>query len=96
MAGEMTDMLRSIESCSRPEPGGPGLIADGDPLTCERVKAAIRAAVGRGGAGADALIVAHGGQSASGHDMGSGSIQPGEPVVIDCGPTTWSRRAMPT
>jgi len=79
-------MRAAVELLRRAEPGGPGLIADGDPLTCERVKEAMRAAVGRGGAGADALIVAHGGQSASGHDTGSGPIQPGEPVVIDLWP----------
>jgi len=68
------------------EPGGPGLIVDGDPLTSERIKDAIRAAVARGGSSADALIVSHGAQSASGHDMGSGPIQPGEPVIIDLWP----------
>ena len=79
-------MRAAVELLRRAEPGGPGLIADGDPLTCERVKEAIRAAVARGGASADALIVAHGAQSASGHDMGSGPIQPGEPVVVDLWP----------
>jgi Xaa-Pro aminopeptidase len=79
-------MRAAVELLRRAEPGGPGLVADGDALTCERVKDAIRAAVARGGASADALIVAHGAQSASGHDMGSGPIQPGEPVVIDLWP----------
>ena len=79
-------MWAAVELLRRAEPGGPGLVADGDALTCERIKNAIRAAVARGGASADALIVAHGGQSASGHDMGSGPIQPGEPVVIDLWP----------
>jgi Xaa-Pro aminopeptidase len=32
------------------------------------------------------LIVAHGAQSASGHEFGSGPIQPDEPVVIDLWP----------
>ncbi|MGA8718572.1 MAG: Xaa-Pro peptidase family protein, partial [Solirubrobacteraceae bacterium] len=70
----------------RAERSGSGLVADREPLTCELVKDAIRAAVARGGASADALIVAHGAQSASGHDMGSGPIKPDEPVVIDLWP----------
>ena len=79
-------MRAAVALLRRAEPGGTGLVADGDALTCERIKDAIRAAVARGGASADALIVAHGAQSASGHDMGSGPIQPGEPVVIDLWP----------
>jgi Xaa-Pro aminopeptidase len=79
-------MRAAAELLRRAEQNGAGLLADGQPLTCERVKEAIRAAVARGGASADALIVAHGGQSASGHDMGSGPIWAGEPVVIDLWP----------
>lgn len=79
-------MRAAAELLRRAEHGGSGLVADGEPLTCELVKDAIRAAVARGGASADALIVAHGAQSASGHDMGSGPIKPDEPVVIDLWP----------
>ncbi len=79
-------MRAAAELLRRAEPGGPGLIADGEPVTSERVKEAIRAAVARGGASADALIVSHGPQTASGHEMGSGPIQPDEPVVIDLWP----------
>jgi len=79
-------MHAAVELLRRAEPGGPGLVADGEPLTCERIKDAIRAAVAGGGASADAFIVAHGAQSASGHEMGSGPIQPGEPLVIDLWP----------
>ena len=35
---------------------------------------------------ADEMIVSHGGQSAVGHEMGSGPIAPGEPIVIDLWP----------
>jgi Xaa-Pro aminopeptidase len=79
-------MRAAAELLRRAERSGSGLVADGEPLTCELVKDAIRAAVARGGASADALIVAHGAQSASGHDMGSGPIKPDEPVVIDLWP----------
>jgi Xaa-Pro aminopeptidase len=79
-------MRAAAELLRRSEPGGPGLIADGEPVSCERVKEAIRAAIARAGASADALIVSHGPQTASGHEMGSGPIQPDEPVVIDLWP----------
>jgi Xaa-Pro aminopeptidase len=79
-------MRAAVELLRRAEPAGAGVLADGEPLTCERVKEAIRAAVSRGGASADSLIVAHGGQTASGHEMGSGPIAAGEPVVIDLWP----------
>ena len=79
-------MRAASELLRRAEPGGPGLLADGEPVTSERLKEAIRAAVARGGASADALIVSHGPQTASGHEMGSGPIQPNEPVVIDLWP----------
>lgn len=80
-------MRAAAELLCRAEPDGDGLRAGGEPLTCERVKEAIRDAVARAGATAgDDLIVAHGAQSASGHEMGSGPIQAEEPVVIDLWP----------
>ncbi|HTP22986.1 MAG TPA: Xaa-Pro peptidase family protein [Solirubrobacteraceae bacterium] len=79
-------MRAAAELLRRAAPGGPGLLADGEPLTSERVKEAIRAAVARAGSSADALIVSHGPQSASGHEMGSGPIQPDEPIIIDLWP----------
>lgn len=80
-------MRAAAELLCRAEPDGDGFRAGGEPLTCERVKEAIRDAVARAGATAgDDLIVAHGAQSASGHEMGSGPIQAEEPVVIDLWP----------
>jgi Xaa-Pro aminopeptidase len=80
-------MRAAAELLRRAEPNGAGLRVDGEALTCERVKEAIRNAVARAGASAgEELIVAHGAQSASGHEMGSGPIQAGEPVVIDLWP----------
>jgi Xaa-Pro aminopeptidase len=77
----------AAELLRRAEPGGDGLLADGEPLTCELVKLAIRDAVAAAGANAgDDLIVSHGAQSAVGHEMGSGPIQAGEPVIIDLWP----------
>ena len=62
------------------------LLVDGEPLTSERVKLAIQDAFTRHGCTAEEFIVSHGAQSAIGHDMGSGEIRTGEPIVIDLWP----------
>jgi Xaa-Pro aminopeptidase len=67
-------------------PNGSVLKVDGEPLTCERIKRAIMETFVAHDVVADEFIVAHGPQSAIGHDMGSGPIAPGEPVVIDLWP----------
>jgi Xaa-Pro aminopeptidase len=74
------DLLRSSSA------NGELLQVDGEPLTSERVKAAIGQAFVEHGATADEFIVSHGPQAAIGHDMGSGPIRPGETVVIDLWP----------
>jgi Xaa-Pro aminopeptidase len=65
---------------------GGGLVVDGAPLTSERVKVAIMEAFTAHGVAAEEFIVAHGPQSAVGHEMGSGPIAEGEPIVIDLWP----------
>jgi Xaa-Pro aminopeptidase len=62
------------------------LLVDGEPLTSERVKLAIADAFMQHGCTSEDFIVSHGAQSAIGHDMGSGKIQRGEPIVIDLWP----------
>ena len=62
------------------------LLVDGNPLTSERVKLAIQDAFAQHGCSAEEFIVSHGAQSAIGHDMGSGEIRAGEPIVIDLWP----------
>jgi Xaa-Pro aminopeptidase len=62
------------------------LLVDGKPLTSERVKLAIQDAFAQHGCSAEEFIVSHGAQSAIGHDMGSGEIRAGEPIVIDLWP----------
>jgi Xaa-Pro aminopeptidase len=80
-------MHAAAELLRRAEAGDGGLVAGSEPLTCERVKDAIRDAVARAGASAgEDLIVSHGPQTASGHEQGSGPIRPGEPVIIDLWP----------
>jgi Xaa-Pro aminopeptidase len=74
------DMLRAAEASNGV------LMLDGEPLTSERIKARIVEVFTDHGLVSDEMIVAHGGQAASGHDMGSGQIAPGESVVIDLFP----------
>ena len=74
------DLLR------RAVPAGDRLEVDGGPLTVERVKIAMSEAFVRAGASADEFIVAPGAQGAVGHDMGSGPIGAGVPIVIDIWP----------
>jgi Xaa-Pro aminopeptidase len=74
------DLLR------RAEANGDHLNVDGEPLTSERLKVAISQAFVAHGASADEFIVAHGAQSAVGHEMGFGPIKAGETVVIDLWP----------
>jgi Xaa-Pro aminopeptidase len=77
------DLLRRAE----PDGGGGGLVAGGESLTCERLRAVIREAVDRAGASpGETLIVSHGAQTAIGHEMGFGPIHSGEAVVIDLWP----------
>jgi Xaa-Pro aminopeptidase len=70
----------------RAEPNGAGLVVDGTPLTSERIKAAIMEVFVSRGVVADEFIVAPGPQSAVGHEMGSGPIVEGQPIVIDLWP----------
>ena len=75
------DLLRRATDAN-----GTGLEVDGAPLTVERVKTAMFAAFVANGASSDDIIVAPGPQGAVGHDMGSGRIDAGVPIVIDIWP----------
>ena len=80
-------MRAAAELLRAAEPDGDGLVAGGEPLSCERIKTAIWDAVAAAGANiGEELVVAHGAQTAIGHEMGSGRIQPGEPVIVDLWP----------
>ncbi len=65
---------------------GAGLEVDGKPLTSELLKRRIGEVFTEHDMLADEFIVSHGAQSAVGHDMGSGRIREGEPIVIDLWP----------
>ena len=83
-AEEGMDAARAL--LRRAESDGGGLHLDGAPLTSERVKAAILEVFTARSMAAEEFIVAHGSQSAVGHEMGSGAIAEGEPIVIDLWP----------
>jgi len=74
------DLLR------RSEISGDDLLLDGEPLTVERVKADMSIVFAAHDTTADEYIVAPGAQGAVGHDMGSGAIRPGTPLVVDIFP----------
>jgi Xaa-Pro aminopeptidase len=65
---------------------GAGLEVDGRLLTSEQLKRRIGEVFNANDMLADEYIVSHGAQSAVGHDMGSGQIRPGEPIVVDLWP----------
>lgn len=79
-------MAAACELLRRAEPDGDTLHLDGEPLTCERIKLAVEHAFSTHGAAAEEFIVSHGAQTAIGHEMGSGPIAPGEPVLLDLWP----------
>lgn len=74
------DLLR------RAERRGDELELDGETLTVERVKGAMSITFAEHGTAADDFIVAPGPQGAVGHDMGSGPIRAGVPIVVDIWP----------
>lgn len=61
------------------------VVADGEPVTCERVKQDVLAAVFASGATLTEFIVAHGAQT-SVATLGSGTILAGEPITVDLWP----------
>ncbi len=63
-----------------------GLAVDGETVTCELLKARIQAAFLDHGALAEEMIVAHGPQTAVGHDMGSGAIAADDVLILDLFP----------
>ena len=67
----------------RSEPAAGGRLVDGEPLTCELLKAAATGAFDRHGCRGDGLIVARGPQAASGHDHGSGPVAADDVLVCD-------------
>jgi Xaa-Pro aminopeptidase len=76
----------SRELLRRARANGAGLELDGEPLTSERIKRVIEDVFADHEVEGGDMIVAHGPQSAVGHDMGSGQLAPNEPIVFDLFP----------
>ena len=74
------------ELLRRSEIAGDDLLLDGEQLTVERVKAAMNATFAEHDTTAETYIVAPGAQGATGHDMGSGPIPAGIPLIVDIWP----------
>jgi len=70
----------------RAEIRGDELLLEGEQLTVERVKADMNVVFAAHDTTADEYIVAPGAQGAVGHDMGTGPIRPGTPLVVDIFP----------
>ena len=78
------DAVRELLRAARQN--GAGLEVDGKPLTSEWLKRRIGEVFTAHDMLADEFIVSHGAQSAVGHDMGSGQLRSGEPIVVDLWP----------
>ncbi len=71
---------------ARSEPRPDGRVVEGEPLTCELLRARADAILATFGCRGDDMIVAHGPQSADGHDAGSGRIANDDVVLCDVFP----------
>ena len=78
--GAAAEMLRNAQASNGT------VMLDGEELTSERIKTRIVEVFNEHNLVSDEMIVAIGGQAASGHDMGSGPIAPGQSVVVDLFP----------
>jgi Xaa-Pro aminopeptidase len=78
------DAARELLRAARPN--GAGLEVGGEPLTCERIKRVIEDVFADHDVEGSDMIVAHGPQTAVGHNSGSGQIVPNEPIVFDLFP----------
>ena len=79
-------MAAAKEILARAEASNGSVTVDGQPLTSEMLKGAIRRAFTEHGVSSEDFIVSHGAQTAIGHELGFGEIAANEPVVIDLWP----------
>ena len=83
---ELAGISKAQRSCERAMRRVRELLGGGD-VTCEELQAEILRIFTEDGLTApDGLIASHGPQTAIGHEPGSGTIVPGEPVVVDIYP----------
>src|SRR5436309_3044749 len=74
------------ELLRKAQPNGTGLEVDGKALTCERIKRVIEDVFADHEVDGSDMIVAHGPQTAVGHNSGSGQIAANETIVFDLFP----------
>jgi len=79
-------MAHAVELLRAADRSNGGLTLDGEPLTCERIRAELERVFGERGAVADSFTVSRGAQTAIGHDPGSGQILAGDTVLFDLYP----------
>ena len=79
-------LAAGVSLLQQAENGDGVLWLDGEPLTVERIKAAMRRVFAEHGCTAEDFVVAPGPQGAAGHEMGHGPIKFGDPVVFDLWP----------
>jgi len=79
-------MRRAQAMLAAADVDGETLMLDGEPLTSERIKVAMRQAFDENNSSLDDFIVAGGAQGALGHDTGSGPLQANSPIIIDIWP----------
>jgi len=83
---EIAGMRRAQKAAEAAMDAARELFRKGPPLTVEQVKAAMNIVFASHGTTCDDFIVAPGAQGAMGHDMGSGPIPDGTPIVVDIWP----------
>ena len=79
-------MAAIVDLLGRSDPGNDGRVVDGEPLTCELLRGAAAEALARHGCRGDDMCVAHGAQTADGHDPGSGRVDNDDVVLCDIFP----------
>jgi Xaa-Pro aminopeptidase len=83
---EIAGMRRAQKAAEAAMDAARELLRKGPPLMVEQVKAAMSVVFAEHGTTCDDFIVAPGAQGALGHDMGSGPIEAGVPIVVDIWP----------
>ena len=84
---ELDGVRRAQRGCELALDAIRGRLCQGGEVTCEELRAeALRVFTEEGLVAPDIVIVSHGPQTAVGHEPGYGTVEPGEPVVVDLFP----------
>jgi Xaa-Pro aminopeptidase len=80
------DGIRRAQRAADAAMAAAATVLRGGATTCERVKQELERVVSDHDCTLELSIVSHGPQTAIGHELGSGPIAPGEPVIVDLAP----------